>query len=115
MENSPGFNIDNVHTPLLISALRPDSVMIEWEWFAGLTRLGRPVEMLYIHNGSHNLEKPWDRMVSQGRNVDWFSFWLKGEEDPDPAKAEQYARWRELRKLQEENEKKSPTPQPAPN
>jgi hypothetical protein len=35
------------------------------------------------------------------RNLDWFRFWLKGEEDPDPAKAEQYARWRELRKLQE--------------
>jgi hypothetical protein len=32
--------------------------------------------------------------------VDWFCFWLKGEEDPGPAKAEQYARWRELRKLQ---------------
>ena len=25
----------------------------------------------------------------------------KGEEDPDPAKAEQYVRWRELRKLQD--------------
>jgi len=33
--------------------------------------------------------------------VDWFCFWLKGEEDPDPAKAEQYKRWRELRKLHE--------------
>jgi hypothetical protein len=35
--------------------------------------------------------------------VDWFRFWLKGEEDPDPAKVEQYARWRELRNLQEHN------------
>jgi len=34
--------------------------------------------------------------------VDWFRFWLKEEEDPDPGKAEQYARWRELRKLQKE-------------
>jgi len=25
-----------------------------------------------------------------------FRFWLKGEEDLDPAKAEQYARWRAL-------------------
>jgi len=30
--------------------------------------------------------------ASQQGNVDWFRFWLKGEEDPDPAKAEQYAR-----------------------
>jgi hypothetical protein len=34
---------------------------------------------------------------------------LKGEENPDPAKAEQYKRWRELRKLQEANQaEKSP-------
>jgi len=33
--------------------------------------------------------------------VDWFCFWLKGEEDTDPAKVEQYVRWRELRKLQQ--------------
>jgi hypothetical protein len=31
-------------------------------------------------------------MVSQQGIVDWFAFWLKGEEDSDPAKAEQYAR-----------------------
>jgi hypothetical protein len=36
--------------------------------------------------------------------VDWFCFWLKGEEDPDPAKASQYARWRELRKQLEATE-----------
>jgi hypothetical protein len=36
--------------------------------------------------------------------VDWYSFWLKGEEDPEPAKVEQYKRWRELRKLQQETE-----------
>jgi len=34
-------------------------------------------------------------------------FWLNGEKDPDPAKTEQYGRWRKLRKLQEENERKA--------
>ena len=103
MENSPGFNIDKVHTPVLITAPRPITAMIEWEWFSALTRLGKPVEMVVMQDGTHELEKPWDRMISQGGNVDWFSFWLKSEEDPDPAKAEQYGRWRQLRKLQEEN------------
>ena len=41
-------------------------------------------------------------MVSQGGNLDWFCFRLKDEEDPDPTKVEQFARWRELRKLQEQ-------------
>ena len=36
--------------------------------------------------------------------MDWLRFWLKGEEDPDPAKKEQYERWRGLKKMQDENE-----------
>ena len=79
------------------------SVLLDWHWFSGLSRLGKPVEMIYIPEGTHILEKPWDRMISQQGNVDWFCFWLKGEEDPDPTKAEQYKRWRELRSLRRSN------------
>lgn len=108
MSRSPSFAIraDNMRTPLRIMALNPLSILSEWEWFAALSRLGKPVEMIAIPDGDHILQRPRDRMVSQQGNVDWFAFWLKAEEDPDPAKAEQYKRWRELRKLQEENEKK---------
>jgi len=106
IERSPGFSIDKVRTPFRILSPRSgNSVLMEWEWFAALTRLAKPVEMVMLEDGEHILQKPWDRMVSQQGNVDWFCFWLKGEEDTDPAKAEQYSRWRELRKLQEENEK----------
>jgi dipeptidyl aminopeptidase/acylaminoacyl peptidase len=100
VELSPGFNIDKVHAPLLITALDPGSALGEWEWFAALTRLGKPVDMVMMNDGEHLLQKPWDRMISQQGTVDWFVFWLKGEEDMDPAKAEEYGRWRELRKLQ---------------
>ena len=55
--------------------------------------------MIYIPDGTHVLEKPWDRMISQQGNVDWFCFWLEGKEDPDPGKTEKYERWRELRSL----------------
>jgi hypothetical protein len=46
------------------------------------------------------MEKPWDRLVSQGAAVDWFAFWLKGEESTDAAKAERYRRWKALPSLQ---------------
>jgi len=46
------------------------------------------------------------RLASRGGSADWFRFWLRDEEDPDPAKAEQYVRWRGLRKLQAENDAK---------
>ncbi len=69
--------------------------------------------MLILSEGTYVLSNPAGRLASQGGTVDWFVFWLKGEEDPDPAKAEQYARWRGLRKLQEQNER--PSAAPAPN
>jgi len=40
--------------------------------------------------------------------VDWLCFWLKDEEDPDPAKVDQYKRWHELRKLQEKSKATQP-------
>jgi hypothetical protein len=104
---SPGFNIDKVHSPILITALNPLSVLGEWEWFARLSRLGKPVDMIMIKDGNHELQRPWDRLISQGNNVDWFTFWLKGEEDPTPAKADQYKRWRELKTLQDQQDRAS--------
>ncbi len=98
---SPGFNVDKVQTPLRILAESKPVALGEWEWYAGLTRLGKPVEMVVLPDGEHLLQKPWERMVSLQGTVDWFAFWLKGEEAPDAAKAEQYARWRGLRKLQQ--------------
>jgi len=97
LEESPGFGLDRVQTPLQIQALGADSVLTEWEWFAGLKRLQKPVDLVYLPAASHILVKPWDRLVSQQGMVDWFCFWLKGEEDPDAQKAKQYALWRKLR------------------
>jgi hypothetical protein len=101
---SPGFLLDRVTAALRIQALGSASLPGEWEWYQGLTRLHRPVELVYLPEGVHILEKPTDRIVSQQGNVDWFCFWLKGEEDPDRSKAKQYTAWRKLRKLQEQRD-----------
>ena len=100
-KRSPGFNIDKVpnSTPQRIVASYPLDVLLEWEWFAMMKRLGKPVDMVVFLDGTHVLEKPLNRMISQGGNVDWFDFWLNGHEDADPTKAEQYKRWRELREM----------------
>jgi dipeptidyl aminopeptidase/acylaminoacyl peptidase len=96
---TPEFRMDKIETPLRIQTMGPVSLLGDWHWFSGLYRLGKPVEMVYIPEETHILEKPWERMISQQGDVDWFCFWLKGEEDPDPGKAEQYKRWRSLRAL----------------
>jgi dipeptidyl aminopeptidase/acylaminoacyl peptidase len=97
LKQSPAFRMDKIETPVRIQTLGPGSLLLDWHWYSGLSRLGKAVEMIYIPDGVHILEKPWDRMISQQGDVDWFCFWLKDEEDPDPAKADQYERWRELR------------------
>ena len=100
IKNSPGFSLDKVTAPIRVEANSPMSLFFEWEWFAGLSRLTKPVDLIYMADGDHPLVKPWERMSSQQGDVDWFCFWLKGEEDSDPAKVEQYARWRSLRKAE---------------
>jgi dipeptidyl aminopeptidase/acylaminoacyl peptidase len=93
-------NADYIRTPLLVNA--PDSEYVPGlQLFTSLQLLGKPVEMFVYSNELHIKNQPKHRYEIYERNLDWFNFWLKGEEDPDPAKAEQYKRWRELRKLQE--------------
>jgi len=96
----PSFNLDKVRTPVRELGFGQYWFEYNWEWFVGLKRLGKPVELIWLPDALHAPVKPLERMVAQQGNVDWFCFWLKGEEDPDPAKADQYARWRELRTLQ---------------
>lgn len=104
LESSPGFNLDKVSAPVRLEYYGRAGVLGGWQWYSGLQLLNKPVEFTWLPYGTHLLVKPWERLTSQQGNVDWFVFWLKGDEDPDPAKAEQYKRWRELRKLQEANE-----------
>jgi dipeptidyl aminopeptidase/acylaminoacyl peptidase len=100
LRSSPEFFLDQVKTPLLLQVTSTHNLPSMWAPYIGLKRLGKPVELMYLPTGSHIIEKPWDRLASQQGSVDWMTFWLKGEEDADPLKAEKYKRWRELRKRQ---------------
>ena len=97
VDRAPGFHIDQIRTPLRIEAIGPASVLSEWELYSCLRRQNKPVDLVYFPNGQHILQKPLDRMASQQGNVDWFRFWLKGEEDADPSKVLQYRGWRYMR------------------
>jgi dipeptidyl aminopeptidase/acylaminoacyl peptidase len=116
LRRSPGFNLDKVMTPLQVVAEGPYSLLLfMWEPYAALRYLHKPVDLILLNTDEHVLTNPAVRMASQGGTVDWFRFWLKDEEDPDPAKAEQYLRWRELRELQHEKESKLATPRASSN
>jgi dienelactone hydrolase len=104
LERSPGFNADKVRAPLRLQLESGGlaGVMLKWEMFSRLRQLQKPVEFYVIpdiEHGSHGLQNPAQCLAAQQGAVDWFDFWLNGREDPDPEKAEQYRRWRELKRL----------------
>jgi hypothetical protein len=67
-----------------------------WEPHAALRRLKKPVEFVMLETDEHIVTNPVTRLASQGQSIDWFRFWLMGEEDRDPAKAAQYRHWHQL-------------------
>lgn len=97
LERAPDLNVQRIRTPLRIVSENPDVALADYFWYAASNRLGIPIEMVVLQSGEHYLRKPWNRMVASQGNVDWFCFWLKSEQDSDPAKSEQYIRWREMR------------------
>jgi dipeptidyl aminopeptidase/acylaminoacyl peptidase len=97
LQNAPGFNLDRVDCPVRVEAYGLPSVLEGWEWFVGLSRLQKAVDFILLSHGTHTLVRPWDRMISQQGNVDWFSFWLQGKEDSEVSKRNQYDRWHRLR------------------
>jgi dipeptidyl aminopeptidase/acylaminoacyl peptidase len=104
LKRSPGFSLDKINAPLMVVGQGPDVLLTMWAAYSGLYQLHKPVELVMLNSGEHVLTNPAVRMASQGGSVNWFRFWLQGYEDPDPSKAEQYKRWRELKELQKDND-----------
>jgi dipeptidyl aminopeptidase/acylaminoacyl peptidase len=65
--------------------------------YRSLVDLGKPVELYIYPQELHVRNQPRHRFEIYERNLDWFLFWLKGEESRDPAKRGQYRRWEQLR------------------
>jgi len=60
---------------------------------------GKAIEMHVFPEDTHVLTQPIHMLVNFERQVDWFKFWLKREEDGTPSKRDQYDRWNRLREL----------------
>jgi hypothetical protein len=93
---SLGLNVRPNLPPLLIqSGDREQNVIVPT--FTRLRDAGMPVEWFEYPNEGHVKKGPANKWWVFQRNLDWFRFWLQGYEDLGPAKAEQYARWRQMR------------------
>ncbi len=94
---SLGHNLSRVNTPLLMQVSDHELLSVLPDYVA-LRDAGKPVEAFVFPHEYHIKWQPLHKLAVGERTVDWFRFWLQGEEDPDPAKAARYARWRALRR-----------------
>jgi dipeptidyl aminopeptidase/acylaminoacyl peptidase len=100
---APVLNADHVDVPVLNND--PDSEFLaDLALYTSLRELGKPVELFVYPNELHRINQPKHRYEIYELNLDWFRFWLQSEESPNPAKGEQYKRWRQLRQLQEKTQ-----------
>jgi dipeptidyl aminopeptidase/acylaminoacyl peptidase len=95
---SPTLNADRINAPLLVNAADTEYVA-GLDLIVSLEELRKPVEMFIYPNELHVKNQVKHRYEIYERNLDWFKFWLKSEEDRDATKAEQYARWHKLKKI----------------
>jgi dipeptidyl aminopeptidase/acylaminoacyl peptidase len=93
---SPMLNANRIDAPILINAADSE-YLAELGLYASLEALRKPSDLYIYPDELHVKNQPAHRLEIYQRNLDWFRFWLKGEEDNDPAKGEQYRRWEELR------------------
>ncbi len=100
--SAPDFHLDSVLTPLRIEAIGPASLLGEWELYSSLKEQNKPVDLIYIREGQHILQKPLNRAVSQQGNVDWFRFWLTGQMCSASEVPVKDRRWLGLRELERE-------------
>ncbi|MFP1130215.1 prolyl oligopeptidase family serine peptidase [Asticcacaulis sp. W401b] len=111
---APVFRAGNVRAAVLFQAARVLSSRVDF--FQALRACKKPAEFGFFPDETHLLHVPSNRAVAMTQNLEWFDFWLKGEESGDPVKAQQYMRWRRMRNdLAADASKEACPPQPAPN
>jgi dipeptidyl aminopeptidase/acylaminoacyl peptidase len=86
IENSPLFQLPDVHTPLAIMSNDADGA-VPWyqgiELFTGLRRLGKRVWLLNYNNEAHNLVLRQNRKDIQRREQQFFDYFLKDAPAPE--------------------------------
>lgn len=108
---SPALNAARIRAPLLLQ-LPEQEAATAIELYARLSNLPTPTELYVFPHEPHIKVQPRHQLAVNQRNLDWFRFWLQGHVDPDPAKAAQYRRWRELQTRARGSRDTAPAAQP---
>lgn len=92
---APEFHLSSMSAPVLFQ-MSEQEYLFSLDYAAAMIK-DDMADMYVFPNEPHQKFQPRHKLAVYTRNVDWFRFWLLGDEDPDPFKADQYARWRSMR------------------
>ena len=96
LEGSPDMHFKDVHTASLWESGAQSAALMMFSYPKAARHFGAPSEFIVYPKTGHNPALPNIQRESANRNLDWFAFWLNGEEHPGADKAEQYKRWKEM-------------------
>lgn len=91
---SPTFKLDAITAPILFQASEQE-YLHALDYAIPLMRRHQ-LDLYVFPDEPHIKFQPRHKLAVYERNIDWFRFWLQGEVDPAPGKAEQYSRWRRM-------------------
>lgn len=92
---SPASKLDRINVPLIFQ-MSEQEYLSSVDYTLPLVKDQR-AELWVFPDEPHQKFQPKHKLSVYQRNLDWFIFWLRGMEDADEAKSEQYRRWREIR------------------
>ena len=90
------WDAEAIDTPLLMQ-LPESEFRTVIELHTKLKRAGKAAELIAFADEVHIKYQPVHKLAVYERNLDWYRFWLTGEEDKAPDKAAQYSRWRSMK------------------
>jgi dipeptidyl aminopeptidase/acylaminoacyl peptidase len=93
-------NASRIRAPVLMEYDALES-LAAMEYYEAMQHYHVPVDLFIYPNDGHVTERPEHRFMSLQRNLDWFEFWLLGQENDASSKGDQYPHWRQLRALTE--------------
>ena len=95
-------HVDTIEAPILMHLAAHETYALV-RLIRNLADAGKPYDAYVFAAETHIKWQAAHLHAITRRNLDWFRFWLQDFEDPSPAKAEQYLRWRELRERQRQS------------
>jgi dipeptidyl aminopeptidase/acylaminoacyl peptidase len=96
LEGSPDMHFQGVRTASLWEAGAQSAAVMMFSYPKAARHFGAPSEFVVYPKTQHNPNLPAIQRESANRNLDWFAFWLKGEEHSGEGKSDQYRRWKQM-------------------